>query len=162
MLKIYRTHTGLSPFTVEEVKEWLRVEFDAEDSLIKNLTDRAIEMIEQYLNISIIDSTVKIEATGREELYLPFQPVVNIVEVVEPKTLDPVEYEEEIYGLRFSFPYSNILVTYDTRGFLDIGLKTAILEVIAKLYENRGDEIDFNSVLYSNTNLQPYRNKLWY
>ena len=162
MLKIDRQIVGTEPLTLEEVKEWLRVEFDEEDTLINSLSKRARELIERYLNISLVASMVNLEASGREVLQLPYSPIDAIGYVNDLYTDEPVEYEEKVDGLHFSYPLPDVSVAYTTKPLADEGVKLGLLEVIAYLYENRGDEINFASLIFHNTNLQPYRDKLWF
>ena len=161
MLKVSRTITGIPGITISEAKEWLRVEFTEDDGLIYNLLTDVYAIVEKYTNRSLVEGSVTLYASAREELELPYQPINSITSITDFDG-NPVDYTETPFGITFEYPYPDVKVEYTTSAFMEPGLKTGILEVLAWLYDNRGDDTEFQSMLSQNTNLQPYRERLWY
>ena len=168
MLQLNKTVTGTEPITLDEAKAWMRVDGATDDILITSLITQVRELVEEYLNISIVETTIKLTASERKELVLPYGPVIVISSCVDTDA-DPVSYDWNGFYMTFdqgtysvtggSSLYVQTLTTYDT-GLTDVpgGLKLGMLEVLLWLYENRGDSSGFQMMLYQNQNLQPYRN----
>ena len=172
MLNIKKTVTGTEPISLEDAKLWLRVDGDSDDDLITSLITQTRELVEQYLNISIVDTTLEVEASPRIELVLPFGPVQSITSVTDQDSND-VTYTWNGFYISFESPvysvtggntgYVTTVTTYDAGlGTIPAGLNLGLLEMLAWLYENRGDSSGFMMALYQNQNLQPYRsNNVW-
>lgn len=172
MLSLTKTVTGTEPITLDEAKAWLRVDGAADDTLITSLITQSRELVEQYLNYSIVETTIVCTATPRKELVLPFTPVVTIASVKDEEGED-VDYTWNEFYISFdkgtysvtggSNEYVQTVTTYDA-GLPEIpgGLKLGLLEVMSWLYENRGDDSGFQMMLYKNQNIQIYRiNNVW-
>lgn len=172
MLKVSKSVTGSEPITLQEAKDWMRVDGDADDSLITSLITQSRELAEEYLNISIAQTTLVLDATARVELLLPYGPVQTITSVTDQEGHD-VDYTWNEFYIKFdqgtysvtggSALYVDTITTYDSGlAVIPAGLKLGLLEFIAWLYENRGDTSKFMMALYQNQNLQPYRsNNVW-
>lgn len=169
-IKVSKTVTGNEPLTLQEVKDWIKQDGTADDALITSLITQSRELIENYLCASLVSTTLLVEATPRTELRPPFGPVVTITSVKDEDGND-VDYTWDGFTLNFTGGtfsvtqgYSPVYTTttydagYDT---LPEGLKMAMLETIAYLYEHRGEEMKIQMFLYQNQNLQPYRETIW-
>jgi len=168
MLSLNKTVTGPEPITLEEAKAWMRVDGATDDALITSLITQARELTENYLNISIVETTLVLTATERKELVLPYGPVNSIASCVDTEA-EPVSYDWNGFYMSFdqgtysvtggSSIYVQTITTYEAgTATIPAGLKLGLLEVILWLYENRGDSSGFQMMLYQNQNLQPYRN----
>lgn len=174
-IKVKKSVTGNEPITLEEAKAWMKVDGTADDTLITELITQARELIENYLNRSLVATTITCDATPRYELRPPYGPVETITSVVDENG-DPVEYYWD--GFVITFGSSTFSVTqgwtpiYTTTSYdtateaIPSGLKLAMLETITYLYEFRGDGMDnkdtrISMFLYQNQNLQPYRESVW-
>lgn len=170
-LKLTKQLRGLAPITLTETKEWLRVDFTSDDNLIKDLIFRSIDIVEKYLDASINSYTITLTASPRKELKLPYTPVKSITSVQDDNGAD-LSYEYDGFCITLGSGTMSVttgistpkpfVVEYEAGyDLVPDGLKTGILEVIAQLYENRGDSTGFNYLLYHNQNLTPYKNKIW-
>lgn len=181
-LIVTRTHTFAPTtfFTLANVKEWLRVDFTTDDDLITNLINQSVNLVEEYLNRAIIPQTINCIATKRVLLELPYGPIQSITSVKDEDGTD-LTYEWNGFEINFSSsvwsptdpdvygPYVESYTIYEAGPDIstgeelegDSGLTVAIYEVIALLYENRGDSTDINSLLWQHQNLMPYRKKVW-
>jgi hypothetical protein len=140
------------------VRNWLRVDEYADNIIIGDIIINSLDIIEDYLNISIIDSTITIHMGNTYEFRLPY-PVIEKINYVMDENGNNLSYT-------FNNGYININEFYD--GDIDISydtkknekLKFGWLETISYIYENRGD-LQIKDYLKNNYNLKIYSNKLW-
>lgn len=162
MIRWKKTTTGSEPVTLEEMKAWMRVSSTADDTLISSLITEARELIETALNHSIVEQTIELTASGREKLYLPFQPVTDVTTV---KDMDGEDLPYEFDGFIISFTSISTSITDYTAGYAapPEGLLVGLKEVVAFLYENRGDAMNANVQLFiqNNESLGPYNQVSW-
>lgn len=160
---ISKTKTGTNQLTLDDAKVWLRVDGTDEDDLITALIDESRGLIEAYLDISMVETTVELLVSARYKLDPPFLPVVTITSVVDIDGID-VDYTWDGFYVSTT-TLTNYTITYDS-GYteLPVGLMLGWKEVVALMYENRGDDIDamFPSLIMQNENLMPYRNTVWF
>ena len=137
-IQVNKTVTGTEPVTLEQMKEWMKVDGDADDILITELITQGRSLTEFWLNISIVLQTIIIEATPRLLLQLPYQPVVSITSVTD-RELNDLDYAFD--GFRLSFTSLNDTITTMEAGYSDPppGMVLGLKEVIAYLYDGRGD-----------------------
>jgi len=170
MIKVEKTVTGTDELTLTNAKLWMKVDDTADDTLITSLITEAKQLIEQYINFTLTPATITLTATARTQLCLPYGPVQSITSVKDMDG-DDVEYTYEDLCIEFDTQVysvtnpSNVYVqtvTIYEAGTTSIpsGLMLAWKEVVLYLYENRGD-LNINSILSSNKNLQVYRNNVW-
>lgn len=147
VLNVQLTDTGTEPVTLAEAKNFCKIEADetAENSFITSLITVARKQCEGYLNQSIVAKDVIAEIRndlGNQEL--PYGPVDAISEVKDVGGAVLVADDDyTLQGLEFKnikTPCDEYLkVTYTTTGQTNDVFKTAILNQICFLYENRGD-----------------------
>lgn len=156
---ITRTTTSAPTLTLDEVKAFIRVDFDTDDDLITSMIDQSRDLIEQYTNSSMVDSDIVLIASKRESLVLPYSPVNVITSIVDidDNAID-YTYDKLTVELKATTTFT---VTYSTTGTVPDGLKLGWLEIMAYLYEQRGDTSQIALILYYNKNLMPYRRKIW-
>lgn len=154
------------PVTLAEAKQWCKIELDIteENTLLTQLITAARKQLEGYLCISLVDKTVT--AILRNELgsiELPYGPVkdITIVKDANGNAVDTGNYEitgEEFKKLKS--PCDNfITVVYETGyDLMPDYFKTAILNQILYLYENRGDAINISPM--ASMLLKPHR-RIW-
>ena len=171
MLKVSKQITGNEPITLEQAKAFLRVDGNGDDVLITSLISQVRELAETYLNMSIIETTVSLLASPRQELILPFGPVQTVTSVKDVDDED-VSYHWNGFYIKFdqgtvsvtggNAMYVETITTYTTGlPTISAGLELGLLEAMSWLYENRGDSSGFQMMLYRNQNLQVYRQTVW-
>ena len=150
--------SGLTePVTVEEVKNYLRLEgfidssesisseFNDDDVLIANLITSARERLEEFTGLSFIPKTWQIEFTNLAGNFeIPFGPVntINTVLDDEGDSISTDDFTTSLNKRVFKTPtYENMVMTYEA-GYTTLpkGLKDAMLKEVAYRYINRGDE----------------------
>lgn len=130
---------GSEPVTLADVKAWGKIDLSDENSLITALITTARIMCEQYCNTSLVSRTIAADINNANGGFiLPYGPVTN--------TPTAVDWQGEAITLTYNFgqiqqPRDRMTVTY-TAGFTTVPevYKTAIMQQILYLYENRGDE----------------------
>jgi uncharacterized phiE125 gp8 family phage protein len=145
------------PLTVQEVKDYLRLEgfiddseslssdFTDDDTLIGELITSARVRLEDYTGLSFIPKTMEIEFTNLAgNFVIPFGPVNSITTLTySDEDLTAItEYTttNNLSKLKTTLN-ENMIMTYEA-GYATLpkGLKLAMLKQIAWDYTNRGDE----------------------
>lgn len=131
------------PVTVQEAKDWLRIDISDDDTLVGSLITAARIICEQYTNISFITRTVT--ATLHNTLggiSLPYGPVNSITSVTERDTAITDYTMSGASFQRLVTVFEQEVTVVYTAGYATLpkNLKTAILNQIGFLYENRGDD----------------------
>lgn len=129
---------GSEPVTLNDMKDWGKIDQSVDNALITALIKTARIMCEQYTNTSIITRTIVADINNANGGFiLPYGPVTN--------TPTAVDWQGTALTIVWNFsqiqsPYGRMQVTY-TAGVTDQSLyKTAIMQQALYLYENRGDE----------------------
>jgi uncharacterized phiE125 gp8 family phage protein len=139
------------PVTLAEAKNYCRVTFNADDSLITMLITQSREAVEAATGLSLIPKNVVTyfyNISG--DFDIPFGPVdIDSFELFDlnQNGLEITGSSLQLIGDEFpklSYPkYANLKATYDA-GYTTIpmDLKIAILDQISYSYENRGLDSD--------------------
>lgn len=162
MLRVNKVDTGIAGLTLDELKMWVKVDYNDDDEVLSNLIRQSRGLLENYLNISMVDSSITLLMDSRTDIRLPYGPADTIVSVKDEDGND-LNYKHDGLLLRID-PATidcTITVVYTTLDNTNTGLKLGWMEVAAYLYENRGDVVQFINLLVQNQNLMPYRNKVW-
>ena len=155
----------LSPnvsISLQEAKDWLKVDGTADDQLIEKLILQSRGLIESSLNITVDAGTV-LEAmfTQREEIRVPYATEVSITSC-EDEDGEPVEYTEGVDGvIKFKGSFETCKAVYMS-GYSDVPTSLILgwLQVIGEMYENRAGDYSASLVRY-NRNLQPLNRRTW-
>lgn len=129
---------GAQPVTTQNILDWGKIDQSLDNAIISALIDTATLMCEQYTNTSIRTRTIVADINNvNGGFILPYGPVTN--------TPTAVDWQNEQVTLVWNFsqiqtPYGRMTVTY-TAGVADQSIyKTAIMQQVLYLYENRGDD----------------------
>lgn len=137
------------PVSLGDAKLWCKIDEDTEmdNTLIEELIKSARSICEQFVNQSLVNrSVVAILNNSLGGSWLPFGPVLNITSVKNED--DEVLEDQTDYNIRFDgfkqldTPKSSYVKIEYTAGYESLPkiYKTAILNQVAWMYENRGDE----------------------
>jgi uncharacterized phiE125 gp8 family phage protein len=171
ILDVKLTDTGAEPCTLAEAKEWCKIELNIseENTLITELIKTARLQCEGYTNVSFVEKTViAILNNSIGGIELPYGPLKTFTSLIneDGKTLT-VDTEYKLQGELFktiknpldSYLKATYVAAYTT---LPTNFKTAVLQQVAFLYENRGDvtnkEMGLGSMAMQTLN--PYR-RIW-
>ena len=145
---LFSDESDIEPVTLQEAKDWCRIDVSDDDDIITELITAARIICEQYSNISFIERTVT--ARLKNELggiYLPYGPVLsydNPVTFTDDEGTEQGATDYTIVGVQFKAvkePFTELTVSYPA-GYdvLPKNLKKALLNQIAWMYEKRGDD----------------------
>lgn len=169
-----QTETETEPITTAQAKDWLRMSYATDDTLITTLIKTARKYAESYASASFITKTIIATFThdGEKPVRLPFGPVTDTT-TVEYRSCRLKDWTDittevdtwEVEGDEFignSIGYYR--VTYEA-GYADgdcpSGVITALYQIIARLYQKRGDEKGFELTVEDMNLLNPYTNRFW-
>ena len=188
----YRLVTGpaTEPLTYSEVKAFLRLNDDSEQTFVTTLITIARQIVEGQTWRPLISQTWALQFDASElNLFISNinkAPIISIDSVTyydvnnALQTLSPTLYETDIYGNPARFRLKSIPSVYDRMGALIVNfvcgytnaaavpqaIKQAMLLIIGHLYENRQDVVTGTQVneipMASRYLLEPYRNNFIY
>jgi hypothetical protein len=157
--------------TLDEIKLYLRVDFQEDDQLLINLAVAACEKAENFTALNLLERFVKqvaFDVCG-SEIQLHHAPIMKIESVLDENNLpisseiwvfnehdNKIEFLSEQRSSKISIHY----ISGFTRSNIAQSIKIGLLEYISSLYDGNSVDLDipFNSIdLYS-----AYRNKkIW-
>ena len=142
------------PVSLEEAKNFLRLDSDIEDSLLAQLIKTARQVAEEYLSKSLITQTLQMQfdyyAPAMVNLMRgPVQEIVTVIMVAQDyteSTLSPSAYYLSAGKRQLVFdaaPMGQVIQVQYIAGYGDAAdvpapVKQGILQHIAAMYENRG------------------------
>jgi hypothetical protein len=155
---------------LDEVKSWLRVDSTADDLLLTELIKSAEFMFEDYTgrlaeweNVAIMVNPYGVE---NPVFTMPLLPINRVTAVVDNEQ-NPVQYESNMASgtVTITEDVSEkdfLLIAYEGKsndGILQ-GIRVILLQIVALLYENRGDtQADLS--LGKIPGIDQYKLKLW-
>ena len=138
--------------TLQTAKDYLRVDYSEDDTLIQSLIDTARIRLEQYASVAMTARTLKVVAYVDEFIELPYAPI-NSISLVEywdgedwvAMTVGDYRVLGDTYKkVYFTSPImSDFRFTY-TCGYATTpeSMKTALLKMVGDLYEYRESSVE--------------------
>ena len=127
--------------SLQEAKQFLRLENDLDDNLILSLIKSARKIAENYLKRSITSKIFELEARPKSNyLYLPFGPAKEVIKLIDSNgKLISRKYYHLTTNRQFLYieTVQNCLVTYKSSSLVRENLKLAMLNHISVMYEDR-------------------------
>lgn len=151
----------MAALTVQQVKDYLRIQHTAEDTLITALLARATAMVESFLNRPIYNRsqtvTVRVEGdpfrAGARILFVPFYPLASLTSLTmqDGTVIDTadlyvdlrvglIEYKS---GSRFPLGAYTVVANGGLEAYpefatlIEPAIQSAILDTVADLYQRR-------------------------
>ena len=151
------------PVTLVEAKDFCKVDIGTDDNLIISLITAARQQCEAYTGVGfVVHDAVAILNNINGDIYIPYGPLIEIYQVTnEAGDVLVLDTSYTIIGnsfKRLATPRDkNITIDYST-GYSELPniLKTALLNQIYYLYDNRSIGVDDISPIAKNL-LNPYR-----
>lgn len=146
------TETTKEPILLDDVKQFLRIDYDEDDFILQTMVSAAREYAETFTRRSIANKTYELTINSYvDRISLANPPFVNIDTVIDSngETIDHKvieEYERAI--IAFNSFYETAKVTYQA-GYdvVPNTIKQAMLILISHFYENRETVIVGTSVV---------------
>jgi uncharacterized phiE125 gp8 family phage protein len=140
------------PVNLTDAKNFCKIDISTDDALITSLIVAARQMCEAYTGVGFVPHDVTaIVNNGNGDIYLPYQPMIEIVSVEDEEGVTLVaDVDYKVRGndfVRLAWPkYDNLTINY-LAGYsvLPEVLRTALLNQIYYLYDQRSQSIYFVS-----------------
>lgn len=150
-MQIKETVTGVEPVTATEVKNYLKVDFSNDDTLISDLITGIREQIELFTGLSLVVKTIEyFDDEIDDEIKLPYPEHDEITEVkINDEVTDAyiktgltqLIIKPTVISVNDANDYG-IKITYTTKGTCPKGIKIEILKAIDEKYRNRGNTFE--------------------
>jgi uncharacterized phiE125 gp8 family phage protein len=139
--------------SLEEAKEYLKVEHDLENNLIEELINQASDIIEEQRGSCVVSKSIKHEpylGGGDSLIVLNNYPVNDLTEVIvgdNSISLDnfTLESDRGIIHYRGKFPLNSLVKISYSAGYGSFTLpsryKYQCLKIVSNVYEGRGGEL---------------------
>ena len=134
--------TGSEIITTQDVKDFVRIDTSADDTLIGRIIATSRLWCENYIGKDIVAKNRTFYLKEVDDRFtLPFSPIASISSV----TSEDIAVSYNSYGLDDtiielkSLPAKEVKVTYVTTGLSDDLVKNALLNLAATYYDNRAD-----------------------
>jgi uncharacterized phiE125 gp8 family phage protein len=137
--------TGSEVVTTQNVKDFVRIDTSADDTIIDQMITTAREWCENYIGKDIVakNRTFYLQEVDHR-FTLPFAPIASFSSVTSEGTAvdyDTYGLDDTIVEIK-SLPAKEVKVTYVTAGLTHELVKHAILHLVSTLYDYRADFID--------------------
>ena len=140
-IKINRT-TRSEIITTSDVKDYVRIDTSADDTLIGRMITQARIFCENYISRDIVAKNRTYYLSETEAIIdIPFGPIASISTV----TAEGNDADHTVKGLdneRIELDggsAKDVKITYVTAGLSDDLIKNAMLQFVSTLYDNRAD-----------------------
>lgn len=135
------------PVTLEQGRQWAKVEVDDDDSLITSLLKAARIDCENYVGISFVERSVTaVLNNSLGNIKLPYGPINNVTSVTDIDGGSISDYSVKgVAHKRLLSPVINYVEVEYTAGYFSLPdhFKTAIKERFLELFRMRGDAPPF-------------------
>lgn len=156
-MQIKYSNIGDEPLTLSEVKSYCYVDHSSDDSYLTSLIKRARELAEKATDRSFVIKTIEyFEEDYPSVVTLPFpmhdevlEVTVNGVDVLADTIMTGLTQKILTVPVAYStsIAENGLYVKYTTIADVPEGIKEAMLKLIKSLYDNRGNEADYNSTM---------------
>lgn len=150
-MQIKETVTGSEPLTASEVKSYLKIDFNNDDTLITSLITGVRENIELFTGLALVQKTIQyFDENIEKEIKLPYPEHLEIVQVKinnEISTsyiktgLNQFIIKPQTISINSANDYG-ILIEYKTTGHCQQGIKNEMLKALDEKYRNRGNTFE--------------------
>jgi uncharacterized phiE125 gp8 family phage protein len=138
---------GNEILSVQEVKDYVRIDTSADDALLGGMISQARIWCENYISRDIVSKnrTYYIDTTANGLFDLPFGPITSVEQITIDGTATTAY---EILGLDNETieldqgSAERVKITYITAGLNDSLLKQAMLQLISTYYDNRAEFVE--------------------
>lgn len=136
------------PVTLQEGRDWAKVEVTDDDAIITALLSAARGDCEKYVGISFVQrSVIAILNNSLGNIRLPYGPINNITSIQDFDGNDFSDYSVRgVMHKRLCYPKSNYIQASYTAGYFTLPeeFKAAIKERFLELFQQRGDAPAFD------------------
>lgn len=168
----------IEPVTLQEAKDYLRVDGNTEDALIQALIKASRKHCESYCGKSLVRKTVTVQSFSYPyQFQVPHGPLESVDDVIKVVTIDSKGNESELQWLANTGLFPKIVISGGDKGekfllqyeagftVLPEDIKLAILMMTNTMYERREDFSDMPAIpspIGVKALLEPYITYNWF
>lgn len=133
---------GNEIITAQDVKDYVRIDTNADDALITQMITEARIWCENFISRDIVAKNRTYYLPKTNGLFdLPFAPIASVESVlINGAAAQYTEYGLDDLSIELDGgPADNVKVTYTTTGLNDGLVKQALLQLVSTFYDNRAD-----------------------
>lgn len=129
------------PISLDEAKNYLKIDFDTEDDLIAEMITSAREQAELFCNRSFVPKTIEFSTTDFEDaVLLPFPNHKEITSVsIDGESVDYTKTGLTQFAVTVTETGLELIVSYEASGEITGSEKSALKKVIGDMYRNRDE-----------------------
>lgn len=140
MLRLNKNRTGTNELTLTTLKTWLKIENTDDDTLLTALIIESREVIEDYVNISLVVTEISATTSYTEKFLVPYSPINEIYSVEPYNTGYTLIWNYDGFYVNIDGADVNVVIKYQAgKDDIDESLLLSWKQVASFLYENRGD-----------------------
>ena len=155
-----------------EVKSWLRVSYDTDDALLQSLIEGAETLFEEYTGRTVSKANISLVYKGEDInekiISLPYPPMVGVLASYGDSYSNALHFEfntanNTVVITDDTSEYNEVVIAYEaeSNGTDKIGIKILLLQIIALMYDNRGD-VNYSIDISQIKGIQKYNMKGWF
>jgi hypothetical protein len=138
------------PVAVTKLKEWMKISFNDDDSLIYDLSRAARQVLESYTGLSFGVKTLSVQMDiDCDMVRLPYGPLQSVTSIVlhtgfgNNETLTAGS-DYELFGKLLHLNRSGVMTITYTGGYIDMpeDLIADIKRLVAWMFQNRGIQFE--------------------
>jgi len=148
--RVFTDGTVTEPVTLQQAKDWCKIDTGTvDDTIVSYLITTARQQCEDFTGLSLIPRTVEVVINnGCGGIFLPYGPFKSLTSIKDSNGDDIPTDQYKLSGTQFPqllYPkWYNMTLVYvagygSTEWPLPQEIKTAILEQVFYLYQNRGE-----------------------
>lgn len=133
-----------SPVTLDEMKQFLKVETNEDDALISELIETYTRHVEEVSGYTLRPVQVKFRVLKIDDYSIeaPYRPIASIVSV-ESEDNVTVTIGNEVFFYTEDRTDKPVVITYQTGASTNTLLKELVRRLVAYAYEHRGEVTEF-------------------
>lgn len=153
-MQVKYSNIGTEPITTNEVKNYLKIDFTTDDTLISDLITGVREAIEEFTGLALVVKTITyFDEDIEDEIILPYPEHDEITEVKFNGTVS-TEYTKtglsqfiikptiSLIDVTGTLQNAGVEITYTTLGTCPKAIKLEMLRLLAEKYERRGNTFE--------------------
>lgn len=140
---LFSSENNTEPCTLQEAKDYAKIDLTVDDTIVTYLITTARQQCEDFTGISIISRTITTVLNNScGGIFLPYCPFIKLTSLTDKNGDAITDYK--ISGTLFPqliYPCDDRITAVYTAGYSSLPqeIKTAILQQVFYLYENRGE-----------------------
>lgn len=132
---------------LKEVKNYIRITNDNDDELLRSMINSAIQIAENFTNLTLMNKVVEVQISDANILHLPFTPIKEITNIIIDEkeiSLDQAYIKDNIITLtnhKATKLKVNYTAGYEDKDKIPAPIIQGIMLHVASMYDARGTDM---------------------